>query len=88
MKADLINGIFELIGGILCWKNFFQLLKDKEVKGVSLSVMVFFCFFSGWNMYYYPLLNQICSFVGALFLLLGNCAWVILAFYYQNLKRS
>jgi poly(3-hydroxyalkanoate) synthetase len=33
---DLINGSFECIGGILCWLNFLTLLKDKQVKGVSL----------------------------------------------------
>jgi hypothetical protein len=86
MTADTINGLFESFGGVLCWMNFIQLLKDKQVKGVSLWVAGFFCCFSAWNMYYYPSLHQIASFFGAAFLLMGNWAWLVLAIYYKYKK--
>ena len=88
ITPDVINGVFECGGGILCWLNFFQLLKDKEVKGISLKVAGFFCMFSAWNMYYYPFLNQMWSFFGALFLLLGNWTWLMLAIYYRYRNKK
>ena len=83
---DLINGLFEAGGGILCWLNVIQLFKDKEVKGITLSAATFFGFFSAWNMYYYPHLDQYLSLMGATFLLIGNWMWIFLAMYYKYKK--
>jgi uncharacterized membrane protein YfcA len=84
---DLINGSFECIGGILCWLNFLTLLKDKQVKGVSLLVCFFFSIWGFWNLYFYPCLHQMFSFFGAGFLALGNSSWLILAIYYKRKNK-
>jgi hypothetical protein len=79
---DWINGSFELVGGLLCWLNFKQLLKDKKIDGVYWPVTAFFTLWGIWNLYYYPQLGQIISFIGGIFLVLGNLSWVCLAIYY------
>lgn len=83
---DAVNGIFESFGGILCWFNVFKLFKDKEIKGISIWVSIFFCIWGFWNLYYYPSLQQWWSFWGGILLVSGNSFWVILAifFTYRN----
>lgn len=79
---DLVNGLFELGGGLLIWVNVRQLNKDKEVKGVHWGPTVFFTAWGYWNCFYYPHLDQWFSFVGGLFIVTGNTAWVTLMIKY------
>lgn len=79
---DLINGTFELGGGILLWMNVYRLYKDKIIRGVSLAPFVFFTLWGYWNLYYYPHLSQWASFVGGIFVVAANTAWVLMAIYY------
>ena len=90
MFNDLINGTFELAGGILCWLNVLKLRTDKEVRGIHWGVQVFFAAWGWWNLYYYPSLSQWLSFTGGLILASGTTAWVVLALKYmkQNRKAS
>ena len=81
---DLINSSFEIVGAILCWLNFFKLLKDKEVKGVCWSVTAFFAIYGVWSLIYYYSLCQQLSFVAGIFLTSGNLAWTILAIKYKK----
>ena len=74
----------QIIGGLLCWFNVQKLLKDKSVVGVYWPIQAFFSLWGLWNLYYYPALGQWASFVGGLFLVLGNTAWVVLAAYYSR----
>lgn len=84
MTNDLINGLFEGLGAILCWFNVTRLRKDKEVKGVSWAVQAFFSLWGIWNLYYYPSLGQWASFWGGVGLVSGNATWVILAIKYSR----
>ena len=81
---DIINGIFELGGGILIFINCFKLHKDKEVKGVSVSVTAFFTVWGFWNLRYYSCLDQWVSFAGGILLVAANSVWVIMAVYYSR----
>lgn len=81
---DIINATFECVGGLLCWLNVKQLMRDKQVRGIHWGVQAFFASWGWWNVYYYPSLNQWASLVGALFLVSGNTAWVILALRYRK----
>ena len=85
---DLVNGLFEGIGGIMVLLNCYRIIKDKEVKGVDIFASIFFTLWGYWNLYYYPLLGQWLSFLGGLFIVIGNTTWVILAVYYTRKKRS
>jgi len=87
MTNDLINGGFELFGGVLCWINVRRLYRDKEIKGVSWQVQAFFAAWSVWNLWFYPSLGQTASFLGAIFLVLGNGTWVLMAWHYGRKNR-
>ena len=84
MSPDLFNGLFELFGGILYLLNIKILLREKEVKGVSLLPTVFFTSWGFWNLFYYPNLEQWFSFFGAIVLVITNLTWLILAIYYRR----
>ncbi len=84
---DAINGTYELLGGFFLLANCVRLIKDKEVRGVSIFAAAFFTSWGGWNLYYYPSLNQWCSFYGGLLIVTANTWWVSLAIYYSRKKR-
>lgn len=82
--ADLINGSFELGGGILCWLNVKRLLKDRRVEGVDWRVSAFFSAWGFWNLFYYPSLHQWASFFGGVALVIANTTWVALALWFRS----
>lgn len=73
---DIINGLFELVGAYFTWRNYFQLAKEREIKGVYWPMLAFFTVWGFWNLLYYPSLNQWFSFTAGVVLVLGNAAWV------------
>jgi hypothetical protein len=85
---DIINGIFEQIGGILIFRNCWMLYKEKRVMGVSIFTTAFFTAWGCWNLYYYPSLNQWASFIGGLSIAVGNGLWVIMAMYYAKKNKE
>lgn len=84
MTCDIINGAFELVGGVMTWFNVRRLLKDKKVRGVDWRIAGFWSSWSLWNVLYYPLLNQPISWLGGLVLAVGNVAWLGLAYTYRK----
>lgn len=85
MNPDMINGLFELFGGLLYILNIRLLLIHKQVQGVSLIPTVFFTSWGIWNLFYYPSLDQWYSFYGGVFLVTVNAIWLLLALYYARL---
>jgi ABC-type transport system involved in cytochrome c biogenesis permease subunit len=79
---DVVNGAFELSGGLFLFLNVLRLLRDKKVSGVSLAPVIFFSVWGLWNLYYYPSLGQWCSLVGGVTVVIMNTVWVGLALYY------
>jgi hypothetical protein len=79
---DLIQGLFGFVGGLITWMNVRQVLKDKRVKGVHWIPTMFFTIWGLWNLYYYPHYGHTLSFVGGLFITLGNAVWVYLLLKY------
>jgi hypothetical protein len=84
MTCDIINGSFELVGGVMTWFNVRRLLNDKKVRGVDWRIAGFWSSWSVWNILYYPLLNQPLSWLAGLVLAVGNLTWLGLAFHYRN----
>lgn len=76
---DLVNGAFELTGGVVCWLNVKRLLRDRSVQGVDWRVSAFFSAWGFWNLFYYPQLGQWASFAGGVALVIANTTWVVLA---------
>lgn len=84
---DLVNGLFELIGGLLICLSIRRLHIDKEVKGVSALPTAFFTSWGYWNLFYYPSLSQWASFVGGCVIVAANTAWVLQMLYYSARVR-
>ena len=80
---DVINGLFELIGGLLTFGNCWKLFKDKEVKGVMWQLTFFFTSWGFWNLFYYGSLGQICSQIGGVIMVTGNLVWICQVIYYK-----
>lgn len=76
---DMLNGGFELGGGILLWMSVKQLWADREIKGVYWPVWVFYSAWGIWNLYYYPSISQWASFVGGILVVGANLTWCALA---------
>lgn len=84
---DAINGAYELCGGFFLLASCLRLLKDKEVKGISIAASAFFTSWGYWNLWYYPHLNQWLSFMGGILIVIANTWWVSMAIYYTRKKR-
>jgi hypothetical protein len=85
---DLINGSFEALGGVLLTLNIKRLYADKKVAGINPASTVFFTGWGLWNLYYYPQLGQICSFLGGCLIVAANATWLLLAGYYHFTNKG
>lgn len=81
---DMINGFYELVGGLVIFYNCLILYRHKEVRGISVWVTIFFTTWGWWNLYYYPYLNQWLSFYGGILIVVANTLWLSMAFYYSK----
>lgn len=88
VTPDMINGGFELFSAILFLLNIRILLRDKDVKGVSLVPAAFFTTWGFWNLFYYSNLDQWYSFYGGVVLVAVNAVWVSLALYYRRQTKQ
>lgn len=84
---DLVNGVFEGIGGFFIALSVIKLHRAKVVSGVSAVHVAFFSSWGFWNLFYYPHLDQWLSFWGGVLLVAVNCVWLAQIFYYNHLFR-
>ena len=80
--ADKVNGIFELLGGLVILLNVHNVWTLKTVAGVSWIAVLFFTIWGWWNLVYYPKLDQRMSYLGASFVAITNTVWLALLIYY------
>ena len=85
---DLINGVYELVGGLFILLNVIRIHRDKKVRGVSVIAVAFFTSWGYWNLYYYPHLSQWASAIGGLFIAVMNTIWVSQMIYYIRKERN
>ncbi len=85
---DVVNGIFEVIGGVLLVINCRSLFRDKTLKGVSVWPAVFFTAWGYWNLYYYPSLGQWVSFWGGIVIVSVNTVWIGMVVWYAVRCRT
>ena len=78
-SPDLINGLIELVGAGLTWRNAWQLHTDRQIRGVYWPTTLFFALWGFWNLFYYPFLDQWISFTAGVVLVSGNVIWVAMA---------
>lgn len=86
--ADAINGMYELCGGYFILLHILQLLKDKEIKGVSWLAVFYFTTWGYWNLFYYPHLGQFISFAGGIAIAAANTFWLYLIFHYKKKEHG
>jgi hypothetical protein len=82
--ADICNGAFEALGGLLILNHCRAVLRDKAVAGVSILSTVIFAMWGFWNLYYYPSLDQWASFAGGIVIVAANLVWISLMLKYRT----
>ncbi len=83
-NLDLANTAFELVGGVLGWRNVIQLVRDRAVQGVYLPLQGFYVTWSLWNLWFYWGVECYASFVGQLFMASATMTWLMLATRYRS----
>ena len=83
MTPDLINALFEFLGGVFILNHVRLLLKQKTVSGVSVLSTAFFLGWGFWNLFFYPHLGQMLSFAAGVFLTVTQLLYVFLLLYYK-----
>ena len=86
MSADLVNGLFELVGAMFLFVNVYYLHRDKKLHGVHWSPTVFFALWSVWSLYFYAGLEQWFSFYAGILLVIADTTWLgqVLYYYYKE----
>lgn len=75
MTLDHVNGLFEMLGGLLMWYNVYTLWKARSYSGVSMIPTAFFTCWGAWNLVYYAGLGQWWSWAGGINLVIANATW-------------
>ena len=86
MTPDHVNAVFEVVGSVAVWLNFWAILKDKGYAGTRIPMMAFFTSWGFWNLFYYSHLLQWASLGASLLLTAGNCAVVSAMVYFGRKK--
>jgi len=87
VSPDIINGLFEGLGAILMLLNILRLHRDKLVRGVHWSPVMFWTAWGLWNLYYYSAINQPLSWRGGACLVAANAVWLGQMFFYLWRER-
>jgi uncharacterized membrane protein YfcA len=88
LKADILNGMFEIGGGIAIIISIMKLYKDKIVRGVSWLHVAFFSLWGLWNIIFYPIYGAWFSFAGGVFLLTTNVTYTTMLIYYTVKEKN
>jgi hypothetical protein len=84
MTADMVNGLYEGLGALFILGHCRSLWNSKQPWGVSILGVIFFTSWGGWNLYYYPSLNQWYSFFGGLAIVSSNALYIGLLIYLRR----
>jgi hypothetical protein len=85
MTPDMVNELFEFVGGLFLCLNCWRIHKDKQLKGVSFWSVFFF---TSWNLFFYPSMEAYYSFYGGILIALANTVWIGLVIYYKVHKPA
>lgn len=83
--SDLVNGLFESVGGLFIAMSCRRLYVDKRVRGVSPWHAGFFAAWGWWNLYFYwsfPI-----SWWGGIGVVAANTVWLGMIAYYIRAER-
>jgi hypothetical protein len=87
VTPDIFNALFEATGATLTFMNAIAVYRAKGYAGITIPAMLFFTSWGGWNLYYYPHMDQWVSFCAGVALFVANISWLSLALYYGNIAN-
>ena len=88
MTPDQINALFQLGGSAAICFSIVDLHKKKYVGGISAGHVSFFIGWGLWNLFYYPSLDQMWSFLACVIFVLVQLLWVgQILFYKDRIKQ-
>lgn len=73
---DLVNGLFELLGGFAIWPSIVKAWRNKSIASTHWATVIFFFLWGVWNLFYYPHLGQWLSFAGGIWITFTNICWI------------
>lgn len=83
--VDWVNGLlFELLGGLILWRNVAVLRRERLIRGVDWRVTAFFQAWGVWNLVFYSATGNWVSFFGGLCITAANTAWLWYAWEYRR----
>lgn len=85
---DLVTCLFEVGAAAAQLLNVRALLRDRTVRGISLTSTAFFNVWGLWNLYYYLHLGQWMAWSGGLLLTFINLVWLGLALRFSREGRQ
>ncbi len=80
--SDIVNSAFILSASVFLFRNIMKLHKDKKVRGVASSSVLFFALWGYWNMWFYPYNGHMFSFFAGILIAITNTIWGIQMVYY------
>lgn len=83
MSPDLINGIYECVGGFFVFLSVLKTYRNKSAAGISLWTCLFFTTWGYWNLYFYPSVGATISAYGAIGVAVVNTTWLSLIWKYR-----
>lgn len=87
MWPDVVNAVFEALGGVAIFGHCVRLYKDKMVRGVYWPATAFFLTWGFWNIFYYSHLDQWWSWGAGLLIAAANTTWCLMMAYYIRRER-
>jgi ABC-type transport system involved in cytochrome c biogenesis permease subunit len=83
MTADIINGSLETLGTAFMVLSCFTLWRDKQVRGIAMSQVLFYLAWGYWNLVYYSQLDQAFSFYAGVVAVTVNTTWVSMMIWFR-----
>jgi hypothetical protein len=83
---DIINSIYEMLGGFFILLHCKLLFEHKKVFGVSVPAVIFFTSWGVFNLFYYNGLSQNYSLIGSLFTCSANIVYVVMLLHYKRIQ--
>lgn len=81
---DIVNGLYEILGGLFIMLSCRKLYHDKTVKGVSFIHVFYFLTWGYWNLYFYSYVGATFSFYGSIGIAIANTIWAIMILWYRR----
>jgi hypothetical protein len=84
VHLDLVTSLFQIGAVIFLLDNIRTLLKDRQLKGVSIGMISFFTLWGYWGIYMFHMLKQPFSMWTNVAIAAAYTVWLLLALYFKK----